>query len=59
MQFLTVKSLSPGRCGCDFELQIFKLISSSIGILSIFCKITPRWMPQDFTDAKSTLGWGI
>ena len=44
-----VNSLGPGRCGWNFELAVFKLISR-IDILSISCKITHRWVPQDLID---------
>ena len=44
-----VKSLAPGRCGCNIVLVIFKLISM-IDILSISCKITLMWMLQGLTD---------
>ena len=49
-----VNSLAPG--GFDYSLKLvnFKLIST-INILSIFCEIAIRWMPQHVTDPKSTL----
>ena len=42
-------SLVPG--GFDYSLKLvnFELISM-INILSIFCKIAIRWMPQHLTD---------
>ena len=48
-------SLVPGRWGCNLKLVIFKL-TSRVDILSFSCEIALRWMPQDFTDDKSTLG---
>ena len=39
---------------CNFELVIFKDMSR-MDILSIFCEIALRWMPQDLTDNKRTL----
>ena len=47
-------SLVPGRFGCNLKLIIFKL-TSRVDILSISCEIALSWMPQDFTDDKSTL----
>ena len=49
-----INSLAHG--GFDYSLKLvnFKLIST-INILSIFCEIATRWMPQHFTDHKSTL----
>ena len=49
-----VNTLAPGRCGCNLKLVIFKH-TSRVDILSISCEIALRWMPQDFTDDKSTL----
>ena len=46
--------LVPGRFGCNLELVIFKL-TSRVDMLSISCEIALSWMPQDFTDDKSTL----
>ena len=42
--------------GFNYHLKLvyFKLISM-INILSIFCEIAMRWMPQHLTDHKSTL----
>ena len=47
-------SLAPE--GFDYSLKLvnFKLIST-INILSIFCEIAIRWMPQHLIDHKSTL----
>ena len=36
------------------DIVIFKLMWT-VDILSIYCEIVLRWMPQDFTDDKSTL----
>ena len=47
-------SLAPGRCGCNLELVISKLMSR-IDILRISWEIGPRWTPQDLTDDQSTL----
>ena len=49
-----INSLTPG--GFDYSLKLvnFKLISL-INILSIFCEIAIRWMPQHLTDHESTL----
>ena len=47
-------SLVPGRCGCNLKLAIFKL-TPRVDILSTSCAIALGWMPQDFTDDKSTL----
>ena len=47
-------SLVPDRCGCNLKLGIFKF-TSKVNILSISCEIALRWMPQEFTDDKSTL----
>ena len=44
----------PGRGGCNLKLVIFKL-TSRVDILSISREIALMWMPQDFTDDKSTL----
>ena len=51
---LPVNSLVPGRCGWNLNLVIFKL-TSRVDTLSISGEIALRWMPQDFTDDKSTL----
>ena len=42
-----VKSLAPGRCGCNLELIIFKFISR-IAIFSISCEIALWWVPQTY-----------
>ena len=53
--FLVIQlTLVPERCGCNLELVIFKF-TSKVDILSISCELALRWMPQDFTDDKSTL----
>ena len=52
--FSPVNSLVPVRCRCNFKLVLFKFTSRII-ILSISCEIALGWMPQDFTDDKSTL----
>ena len=54
MLWRSFNSLAPGRCRCNLQLIIFKLISM-INILSISCEITLRWMPQNFTYDQSTL----
>ena len=41
-----VNSFAHGRCGCNLELVIFKLILRiPLGILSISCEIFLRWIP--------------
>ena len=47
-------SLAPGGFDHSLKLVNFKLIST-INILSIFCEIAIRWMPQHLTDHESTL----
>ena len=49
-----INPLAPG--GIDYSLKLvnFKLVSL-IDILSIFCEIAIRWMPQHLTDHWSTL----
>ena len=49
-----INLLAPG--GFDYTLKLvnFKLIST-INILSIFCEIAIRWMPQHLTEHQSTL----
>ena len=47
-------SLVPGGFHYSLKLVNFKFIST-INILSIFCEIAIRWMPQHLTDHKSTL----
>ena len=49
-----INSLAPGGFDCSLKLVNFKLIST-IDILSIFCEIAVRWMPQHLTDHWSTL----
>ena len=51
---LHIISLVSGRCGCNLELIIFKLISR-IDILHISYEIALRWMPQHLIDDWSTL----
>ena len=48
------KWLAPGGFIYNLKLVNFKLIST-IKILSTFCEIAIRWMPQFLTDDKSTL----
>ena len=45
---------SLGRCGCNFDSMIYKLIihKSSLGTQ---CEIDFRWMPQNLTNEKSAL----
>ena len=50
----TIKSLAPGGFDHSLKLVNFKLISM-INILSIFCEIAIRWMPQHLTDLWSIL----
>ena len=44
-----INSLAHGRFYYSLRLVNFKLIST-INMLSIFCEIAIRWMPQHFTD---------
>ena len=44
-----INSLAPGRFDSSLRLVNFKLVSM-INILSIFCEIVIRWMPQHLTD---------
>ena len=44
-----VNSLAPGRFDSSLKLENFKL-NSTIDILSIFCEIAIKWMPQHLTD---------
>ena len=50
---LKFNSLAPGRCGCDSKNGIFNLVLL-IGIFRSYDTVL-RWMPQDFSDDKSTL----
>ena len=50
----TINSLTPGRFQFNFRKVMFKLTSVSVGWVISF-EIALRWMPQDFTDDKSTL----
>ena len=54
LAMFSFNSLAPG--GFDYSLKLvnFKLIST-INILSIFCEIAIRWMPQYLTDHQSIL----
>ena len=45
---LCINSLAPGEFDCSLKLVNFKLISM-INIVSIFCKIAIKWMPQHLT----------
>ena len=45
---LFINSLAPGEFDCSLKLVNFKLISM-INIVSIFCKIAIKWMPQHLT----------
>ena len=49
-----VNSLTPGRSQCHFKNVIFNL-ALLIGIFKSPYHNVLRWMPQDFTDDKSTL----
>ena len=51
---LMFNSLAPEGFEYSLKLINFKLIST-INILSIFCEIAIRWMPQHLTDHWSTL----
>ena len=44
-----INSLAPGGFHYSLKLVNFKLISM-MNILSIFCEIAIRWMPQRLTD---------
>ena len=48
--FFFLNSLVPGKCGCNFWYVIFKR-NYFIDILSIFCKVDLKWMPQ------KPIGW--
>ena len=50
----TRSSLAPGRCGRNFNIILFKLISWT-DISCAACKIVERWIPQNSTDDESTL----
>ena len=47
-------SLAPGRCGCNLELVIFKMIST-LDVLGNSSEIALKWMPQCLTDDKAEL----
>ena len=49
-----MNTLAPGRCGSNFTMAIFKLISQ-MDILSCSCVIDLRWLPHNPIDDKSTL----
>ena len=50
----TFNSLAPG--GLDYSLKLVNFtLFSTINILSIFCEIAIRWMPQHLTHHQSTL----
>ena len=49
-----LNSLAPGRSECDSKNGIFNLVLL-IGIFRSSHENALRWMPQDFTDDKSTL----
>ena len=49
---VVIKSLAPGRYGCNFELEIFIW---RIAVLSISCNISIWLIPQDLTGDQSTL----
>ena len=49
-----INLLAPGRSLCDFKNVIFNL-ALLIGIFKSSYDNILRWMPQDFTDDKSTL----
>ena len=49
MIIFVINSLAPGGFSYSLKLVNFKLISM-INILSIFCEIAIRWMPQHLTD---------
>ena len=53
ISLLYINSVAPGRCGCNVELAIFKIVSE-VNILSIFCENALRWMPQDLIDDQLT-----
>ena len=49
-----INSLVPGRRGNYFKCIIFKLIMQNTSFRA-HCEIALMWMPQNFTDEKSTL----
>ena len=49
-----INSLAPKRCGRNFKIIIFKLISWT-DISCAACKIVVRWIPQHSIDDESTL----
>ena len=53
----TFYSLAPGRCGCNFELVISKLISG-MDILSISREIVLWSIPQDLANGDVSIGLG-
>ena len=54
MRLREFNSLAPGKFEYSLKLVNFKRISR-IDILSIFCEIAIRWMPQRLTGHQSTL----
>ena len=49
-----INSFVPGRCGTNFKSLIVRLIIQN-GSWGTRWEIALRWMPQNFTDEKSTL----
>ena len=49
IRVIRLNSLAPGGFDYSLKLTNFKLIST-LNILSIFCEIAVRWMPQHPTD---------
>ena len=49
-----VNSLSPETCVSNFQDIIFKLVTQNIRLITD-CKIALRWMPENLSNAKSTL----
>ena len=47
----SINSLAPEKCGSNFGSIIFKFITLNS---SLACSIAWRWMPQSFTNKKST-----
>ena len=52
--YFRFNSLASGRSGCNFKSVIFTLVLL-IGIFKSSTDNAINWMPQDFTDDKSTL----
>ena len=55
MTFTELTHCPPSRCGCEFKCLMF-IHNLVIDILNISSGIVLRWLPQDPTDYKSTLG---